>query len=155
MEPAKARSDRALIGIGIAVAVVVVAAIVAVLVRPAAEPLDPTTPEGVIQGYSEAVLDGDTRAALDFLVPEIADDCQRVENYGFGDADVRVVLVSSTEDGSTADVRVSIVTTYGGGLFGPDEYRTDGRFDLQRVDGEWRIESAPWELAVCTPGDVG
>ncbi len=153
MEPEPARRDRALIGIAIAIAVVVVAAIVAVLLRPTAERLDASTPEGVVQAYSEAVIDGDARAARGYLVPEVAEGCERVD--GVSDGEVRVVLVSATEDASTADVRVSIVTTYGGGLFGPDEYRTDGRFDLVRVGDEWRIETAPWELSVCAPGSTG
>ncbi|GLI28765.1 hypothetical protein ARHIZOSPH14_30070 [Agromyces rhizosphaerae] len=152
MNAAPARADRALIGIGIAIALVVVAAVIAVLVRGAPEQLDESTPEGVVQRYSAAVIAGDEQAALEYLVPELAESCERVERF---DDEVRVSLVATTERESSADVEVAIVTTYGGGLFGPDEYRSDGSFDLVRVDDEWRIESVPWELAVCAPGGVG
>ncbi|WP_353810073.1 hypothetical protein [Agromyces sp. SYSU T00194] len=150
--PAPRRPDRALIGIGIAIVVVIVAAVVAVLLRGEPEQFDETTPEGVVQRYSTAVIDGDTQAAMDLLAPEVVDACERVEPY---EDDVRVALVSATDRGDTASVEVTIITSYSGGLFGPDEYRSDGRFSLVRSGDGWLIESAPWELAVCAPGAFG
>ena len=75
------------------------------------------------------------------------EDCQRLEPSLFGD--VSVTLISSTERGETADVDVSIVTTTGGGLFGPEEYREDARFGLVRDATGWVIETVPSRLAIC------
>ncbi|WP_347754428.1 hypothetical protein [Agrococcus sp. ProA11] len=44
---------------------------------------------------------------------------------------------------------VSIVTSTGGGLFGPAEYREDATFDLVREGSDWVVETAPWQLAIC------
>ncbi len=59
------------------VVLVVVIALIAVFARGGAAPLDPATPEGVVQRYSQAVVDGDTQTALTYVVPEVADACVR------------------------------------------------------------------------------
>lgn len=132
--------------------VLVVVALIAVFTRGEPEPLDPGTPEGVVQQYSAAVIDGDEAAAEEFLVPEIVEDCVRMPTSG--SEGMRVTLVDSTERDDTADVEVLIVTTYGDGPFGSSEYEERGVFDLVRVDGEWLIETAPWPLAICDPTAV-
>ena len=67
---------------------------------------------------------------------------------------LRVTLVSTTDRGDSADVRVLIVTSYEGGLFGSSEYEEEGVFDLVRADDGWLIESTPWPLMICDPGMV-
>ncbi len=46
-------------------------------------------------------------------------------------------------------MRVLIVTVYGTGPLGADEYESEDAFDLVKVDDEWLIETTPWQLAVC------
>ena len=143
------RSRITLIALAAAVVLVVVVALIAVFARGGAAPLDPDTPEGVVQRYSQAVVDGDIETALTYLVPEVADSCERLS--GNGD-DLRITLAETTERESSARVEVLVVTVYGSGPLGADEYESEEAFDLVRVDGDWLIETAPWQLAICAEG---
>jgi hypothetical protein len=133
----------ALIG---SVVLVVVIALIAVFARGGAAPLDPTTPEGVVQRYSQAVVDGDAQTALTYVVPEVADACVR---RSVSEEDTRITVLETTERDDTAHVRVLIVTVFGTGPLGADEYEAESAFDLVEVDGDWLVEVAPWRLAVC------
>lgn len=143
-----ARTTRiTLIVLAGAVILVVVVALIAVFARGGAAPLDPDTPEGVVQRYSQAVVDGDVETATTYLVPEIAESCQRIPADG---DDLRITLAETTERENSARVDVLVVTVYGSGPLGPDEYESEETFDLVRVDGDWLIQTAPWQLTVCT-----
>ena len=141
------RPDRTLLVIvGVIVALVVIALVV-VFTRGEPPTLDESTPEGVVQRYSAAVIEGDEEAAMEYLSDRVAEDCTRVPvSTAEG---VRVTLVDTREREDSADVRVLIATTYGGGPLGPDEYQEEAVFDLVREGGGWRIDSAPWQLTVC------
>lgn len=147
MEPAARRTDRTLLAVLLVIAALVVIALIVVFTRGAAAPLDAATPAGVVQRYTEAIIAGDEQAAREYLVDEVRDDCERSEP-GSTD-DVRVTLASTTERSDSAAVDVSIVTTTGGGLLGPSEYREDATFDLVRTSSGWVIESAPWQFSIC------
>ena len=145
-------SNRTLIVILCAIGALVVVALVVVFTRGTPALLDESTPEGVVQRYSAAVIDGDEAAAMAYLAPALGDDCVPFET---GSAqDLRVTHVSTTERDETADVRVLIVTTYDGGLFGSSTYEEEGEFDLIRDGDDWLIESAPWPLTICDPASV-
>jgi len=149
MEPARPRPDRTLIVILAVIAALAIVALIVVFTRGEPEVLDESTPEGVVQRYSAAVIEGDEAAAIEYLVPELGDPCERI---GTGPVDgMRVTLVSTTERDDSADVDVLIVTSYEGGLFGSSEYEEPGVFDLVKDDGEWLIESTPWQLTICSP----
>ncbi|GAA1060461.1 hypothetical protein [Agromyces bracchium] len=149
MEGQRPKPDRTLVVILAVLGVLVVVALIAVFTRGEPAQLDESTPEGVVQRYSAAVIDGDEAAAMEYLDPAVAEDCVRMP---FGDrAGMRVTLVDTTERDDTADVDVLIVTTFDSGPFGSSEYEEPGVFDLVRVGGEWRIEVAPWPLAICDP----
>ena len=141
------RPDRTLLVIiGVIVALVVVA-LVLVFTRSEPPTLDESTPEGVVQRYSAAVIDGDEEAAMEYLSDRLTDDCTRVPTSRA--EGMRVTLVDTRERDDSADVRVLIATSYGGGPLGPDEYQEEGVFDLVREGDGWRIDSAPWQLTVC------
>lgn len=143
------KRDRTLIVLLSVIGALVVIALIVVFTRGEPELLDESTPEGVVQRYAAAVIDGDEAAAIEYLVPELADDCRRV---GTGPMqDVRVTFASTTRHDGTADVEVLIVTTYEGGLFGSSQYEEQAVFDLVREAGTWLIESAPWQFTVCDP----
>lgn len=146
MSDAARRSRILLIALVSGVLLVVVIALIAVFARGGTTPLDESTPEGVVQRYAQAVVDGDVQTARSYLVPELADDCDRVSPSS---DDVRVTLLETTENDDSARVRVLIVTVYGTGPLGPDEYESEEVFDLVDVDGSWLIETTPWQLAVC------
>lgn len=152
MDPSPARPDRTLLVILGVIAALVIVALIVVFTRGAPELLDESTPEGVVQRYSAAVIDGDESAAKEYLVSELADDCVRIETAPV--ESMRVTLVDTEEREDSADVRVLIATSYGGGMLGPDEYQEEGVFDLVREGDAWRIESAPWPVTICQPSEV-
>ncbi|WP_349361570.1 hypothetical protein [Cryobacterium sp. PH31-O1] len=129
------------------IAALVLVSLVVVFTRGAPETLDPGTPEGVVQAYSAAVIDGDETAAAAFLTAGASVGCSQGE-HGPTDS-LRVVLVSTTTRPNSADVVVSLVTSYDDGPFGASEYEFESNFDLVKVDGDWLIGQAPWELSIC------
>ena len=152
MDAPAARPDRTLIVILSVIGALVVIALIVVFTRGEPELLDESTPEGVVQRYSAAVIEGDEASAREYLVPELADECERIEP---GPVDrMRVSLVSTTERDDTDDVDVLITISYEGGLFGSSDYEEESSFDLVRVDDAWLIETTPWQLTVCTPKPV-
>lgn len=148
MDAARPRPDRTLIVILAVIAALAIVALIVVFTRGEPAALDESTPEGVVQRYSAAVLEGDEATASEYLVPELADPC--VPTVTGPADDLRVTLASTTKRDDTADVRVLITVTYEGGLFGSSDYEEEGEFDLVRAGGEWLIESTPWQLAICS-----
>ena len=147
MSTASGKPDRTLVVLLSVIGALVVIALVVVFTGGEPEQLDADTPEGVVQAYSAAVIDGDEQAAGEFLTEGAFKDC---EDFDRGPTDnIRVTLISTTERAESADVKVSIVTSYGSGPFGADEYETEGVFDLVADDGAWLIDDAPYELAIC------
>lgn len=146
MSDAARRTRITLLVLIAGVAIVVVLALVAVFARGGTTQRDADTPEGVVQRYAQAVVDGDVPTALDYLVPEVADSCERVPVTA---QDLRVTLLEASEREDSARVRVLVVTVYGSGPLGADEYESEEAFDLVRVGGDWLIDTAPWQLAIC------
>lgn len=147
MSTASGKPDRTLVVLLSVIGALVVIALVVVFTGGEPEQLDADTPEGVVQAYSAAVIDGDEQAAGEFLTEGAFKDC---EDFDRGPTDnLRVTLISTTERAESADVKVSIVTSYGSGPFGADEYETEGVFDLVADNGAWLIDDAPYELAIC------
>jgi len=145
MEPSVARPDRTLIAILSVIAAIVVIAIVVVFTRGGPTQVDPTTPEGVVQAYSRAMVDSDYETARSFLASDVRDNCDRAEpNFIEG---LRMTIISTDDRGSSAVVRVAM--EYGSGAFGGSSYEYDGLFALTREGDSWKLESAPWELALC------
>ncbi|MBC7441795.1 MAG: hypothetical protein H7311_04620 [Ramlibacter sp.] len=147
MSTANGKPDRTLIILLSVIAVLVMVALVVVFTRGEPEALDPGTPEGVVQGYATAVIEGDEQAAGEYLTEDAFAGC---DTFDRGPTDgLRVTLVSTTERADSADVKVSIVTSSGNGPFGADEYESEGVFDLVKADQRWLIVDAPYELAIC------
>lgn len=144
------RPDRTLLVILGVIAALVVVALVVVFSRGEPARLDESTPEGVVQAYAAAVIDGDEDEAIRHLVPEVADDCVPID--GAPTDRMRVTLVSTTERDDSADVEVLISWSYDEGPFGGSGVEERGDFDLVQADDGWRIETAPWPLTICDPG---
>lgn len=129
------------------VVLVVVIATIVVLTRGGPTSFDADTPEGVVQRYSQAVVDGDATAARALLTREVSDSCEQLP---LDAGKLRLTLLQTTErDDDTARVRVLVATIYGSGPLGADEYESEDAFDLVKVDGDWLISVTPWQLAVC------
>jgi hypothetical protein len=151
MRPSKAaagKPDRILLAILSAIALLVVVALAVVFTRGGPEVLDASTPQGVVQRYSTAVIDGDTATANSYLTEAAKSVCRGY--YDSGPRPVRVVLISTTERDDSAQVRVSLVSSGGGGPFGSAEYEMEDRFALVKSGGRWLIEQAPYQLVSCT-----
>jgi hypothetical protein len=151
MRPSKAaagKPDRILLAILSAIALLVVVALAVVFTRGGPEVLDASTPQGVVQRYSTAVIDGDTATANSYLTEAAKSVCRGY--YDSGPRPVRVVLISTTERDDSAQVRVSLVSSGGGGPFGSSEYEMEDRFALVKSGGRWLIEQAPYQLVSCT-----
>ena len=140
------RSRLVMGGLIAVVVIVVVVALIAVFTREGDRTYPANSPEGVVQRYARAVVEGDTDAALGYLTPDSAADC---ELWEAGMADYRITLVRRTVRDSTARVEVIVSEVVGGGLFGPDEYQNQEVFSLQRIDGDWKVENMPWQFRIC------
>ena len=152
MDTTRTPHDRTLVVMLSVIAALVILALVVVFTRGEPEPLDPFSPEGVVQNYANLVLEGDEIGASEYLAPALLDSC--VDPGYRGDANIRLRLVSVDERADSADVRVTIVESYGEGL-GRSEFETDEVFDLVEIDGAWRISRVPWQLMVCPNVEVG
>ncbi|WP_434994439.1 hypothetical protein [Arthrobacter sp. Ld5] len=153
MHAERKQIDRLLLVIVAGIAVLVIVAVAVVFTRGEPDALDGSTPAGVVQRYSTAVLDGDTAAATAYLTESARSECRAV--LGDPPSPARVVLISTDEREDSALVRVSVVSSDQGGPFGPSEYEMEDRFSLQKMDGQWRIDQAPYQLLVCTGKPVG
>jgi len=153
MNAAPSKPDRTLVVIVSVIAVLVIVALAVVFSRGEPKPLDASTPAGVVQRYTAAVISGDETAAVDYLTPELRAACGTFANAYVDN--VRVSLGSTTERTDSADVNVLVVTTYGeGGPFGPSQSEIEENFNLERVDGQWLISTTPWSLTVCSNTEV-
>jgi hypothetical protein len=140
--------DRTLVAILVAIGVIVVVALVVVLSRGAAAPLDPSTPEGVVQRYAQAVADGDDEAALEYLTTDAKERCEGF--YETSDR-ARLTFVDTNVSGDTATVTVNLTTTYGYSLFGSSQSSYEEQFRLMKSGGGWLISEAPYEFRTCDP----
>lgn len=148
MNAARGRPDRILIAILSAIALLVIVALAVVFTRGEPEALDESTPQGVVQRYSTAVIDGDTATASSYLTPSAKSRCTGFRDGG--PLPTRVVLISATERDNSAVVKVSVVNSGSGGPFGPSEYEMEERFSLVKTDGAWLIDQVPYQLLVCS-----
>ena len=147
MNQRTAHPSRPLIVLVCVVAAIVVVALVVVLSRGTPRLLDGSTPAGVVQRYSAAVIAGDEITAKTYLSSSVTASCGR---SGVAVPDnIRVALVSTTERAESADVKVSITLSYENGPFGVSEDSVEAAFDLVKENGMWRIDTAPGMLAVC------
>ncbi|MBG6224919.1 hypothetical protein IWX63_001481 [Arthrobacter sp. CAN_A2] len=153
MNPVAKQTDRLLVAIVSGIAVLVIVALAVVFSRGEPPALDDSTPAGIVQRYSTAVLEGDTGAATAYLTTTARTECRAVVDNPPPPS--RVVLISTNERETSALVRVSVVVSQPGGPFGPSEYEMEDRFSLQKVDGVWRIDQAPYQLLACTRTPVG
>lgn len=140
------RPHLALIGLLAGIILVVVIALIAVLARGGPTEFAADTPEGVVQRYSQAVVEGDTATAMTYLAPEVAQSCTRLPSDS---SDYRLTLLETTEREQTARVDVLIATVYESGPLGTSEYEYEESFDLVKDGDSWLIEVAPWELTIC------
>lgn len=122
---------------------VVVALVVVALARGPVE-LDPTTPEGTVQAYLQAISDKDYETALAMVDPD-AENCTPGDiAYAAPQDPFSATLLETTVSGDTAIVEVSIRFGSSPGPFEPGDRGFGEVFHLEDRDGVWVIVGTPW-----------
>lgn len=151
--PAPPRPDRTLITVLAIIAGLVAVALAVVFFRGQPEPLAENTPAGVVQRYASAVLNNDGAGAARYMTDGRSGTAQPERPCVPADRPVagtlRITLASTVERADTAEVHVVLATSNGSGPFGNPEYESEAVFGLERVNGNWLVAAAPWQLAIC------
>jgi hypothetical protein len=142
---------RILVVLG-ALAVVLVGVAVVLALRPVPQ-LAADSPEGTVQRYFQAVLDGDDDLAFDHLTEALRARCDGGGIRRLGLDDARVVITRTEVEGALAEVGVEITETYGEGPFGVDSHSFDEILVLERHGERWLITESPWPVGDCPQED--
>ncbi len=131
-------------------AVVLLAGAAAVLATTRDAPAyDRDTPQGAVQAYVAAVIDGDHRAAAALLADDSSCDAVDLDEQSYGYEDSRVVLRETRIDGDEAEVVVGVALSSTGDLFaGPERFERH-TFRLVGGAGDWRLTGVPWPMFEC------
>jgi hypothetical protein len=139
-----------LVGVAVVTAVVLMVTVALYLASRPARTLDRATPEGTVQAYVTAVLDGDHATAVTYFAPGGRCDATDLDRIATPQS-VRVDLVDSRISGETAQVRVTVTYDPGGGPFG-GSWSEDHVFRLVRTSSGWLLSGIPWPLYDCEGG---
>ncbi|MEE8457497.1 MAG: hypothetical protein V3S28_05565 [Acidimicrobiia bacterium] len=137
-------SNSVLVVIGVVVAVLVVVAVVLAVQPP--KTFDTDTPEGAVQRYYEAVLDGDDDLASTYMTEDLNESCGREFRYFDKGEDARIVIVASRIEDDRAELDVTIEVSYGDGPFGGGSYDQDETVRLERHGDRWLISEPTWPM---------
>ncbi len=139
------RSNQVLIWIaGLSVVLLVLAAFITSNRAP--NQLDASTPEGIVQSYLTAIIEGRHDEAARYFTKESECDASDIDRAYISDT-LRVNLVSSEIKGSSAYVKIDADTS-SGGLF-EDGYIESHTYRLNQEGSNWRIAGIPWPLWDC------
>jgi hypothetical protein len=133
-------------------AVIVIAALalsaVAALVSSFREEVKYSTssPEGVVQMYLTAIIEGKNDQAASYFVTDSECDASDIDRAYVSET-LRVNLVSTSIDGNSAYVKIDANS----GASGPfdDGYTESHTYRLSKESGRWLIEGIPWPLWDC------
>ena len=113
--------------------------------------LDPSTPEGVAQGFVLAVFDDDEPAAFEFLTDELANRCQEAGRLWFPEPG-RATIVETKVTDERAVVELEISTVYGNTPFELSESTRAITLVMVRSGSAWRISENPSGWFWCPAG---
>lgn len=108
--------------------------------------IDRSTPAGSVQVYLRAVFAGKNAEAAKMLSTESVCTVTDIDRAYIVDT-ARVLLVDSTTEGTTAEVRVRVEIPSDGPL--GDFMTEDHTFRLVNSGGTWFITGIPWPLYDC------
>jgi len=137
------RSGMVLGIIGVVVGALVVVALVLALQPP--KQLDPGTPEATVQGYLQAVIDGDQGEAERLMTPDLVKRCADLTQIRHASDNFRAVIVDTAPLGDRMVVTVEINDGAGLGLFG-DSYTFEEAVVVEQVGDDWLIAESPWPI---------
>jgi len=107
------------------------------------------TPEATVQGYLNAVLDGDERAASTYLSAELLERCEDDSFIRFRDeTSARIALTDTRVTGAAAVVEVR-VSEGSYGLFDSSDYSHDEIYRLIQTEDGWLIDQLSWPWYGC------
>jgi hypothetical protein len=110
--------------------------------------LSPDTPEGVVQLYLRAVVDGKFETAIGLLSE--SSQCTVADlDRAYIPSSLRVNLADSEVDGDSAIVKISV--ELGGGKIFDDGYSESHSYRLKNESGAWKILGIAWPIWEC-PG---
>lgn len=137
---------RIILWAGVVLGLLVAVAVAFTFVR--SPQLDPATPEGVVQRYLQAVVEGRRTEARSYLSDRLRRECEPgFPRYMSRDA-YRIELVEAVVDGSTAEVQV-IVAEQDVELF--DYYHEfSAYYSLVSTGDGWRITDQEWPWYACS-----
>ncbi len=108
--------------------------------------IDKSKPAWAVQNYLKAFLVGKNAEAAKMISPE--SECTVVDvDRAYIIDNARVVLISSSTNGNTAEVRVRVEFPLNG-PFG-DSSSEDHTFRLTDSNGTWLLTGIPWPLYNC------
>ena len=105
-----------------------------------------SSPEGVVQMYLTAIIEGKNDQAASYFATDSECDASDIDRAYVSET-LRVNLVSTSIDGDSAYVKIDANT----GASGPfdDGYTESHTYRLSRKSGGWLIEGIPWPLWDC------
>ena len=140
------KSPNRVLTIVIGLIIIAVAIVTVLSSTKSAVVIDRSTPAGSVQVYLKAVLAGRNAEAAKMLSPESVCTVTDIDRAYIVDT-ARVLLVDSTTEGTTAEVRVRVEIPSGGPL--GDFMTEDHTFRLVNSGGTWLITGIPWPLYDC------
>ena len=139
-------NTRAILWAGIAVLALVVIAFASTFMR--APQLDPDTPEGVVQRYLQAAVEGRRTEARSYLSDRLQRECERgLPRYVSRDA-YRIELMAAIVEGTTAEVEVMVAEQDAGVFDG--YYEFPAFYSLVSTGDGWRITDQDWPWRACS-----
>ena len=106
----------------------------------------PNTPEGVVQLYLTAAIEGKNDKAVNYLSSNSECSASDLDRSWMPES-VRVNLGNTDTDGATVYVDTLIDISSGGPF---DDYYTEKHsFRLVKESGNWRIQGIPWPMYSC------
>lgn len=146
---ARSSGNRILLWAGAVIGVLLAAAAAVTYTRDVA--LDPETPEGVVQSYLSAMIDGRRGKARTYLSDRLRSECVMESSYYLRDGSYRIEWLGTSIEGQTAYVDVRVTEER---MLEPDSahyplfvlaYQEEGE-----DGGSWRITRQDWPRRRCS-----
>lgn len=135
--------------LGLIVGVVLVAAVAAAAIVTSMRPtpqLDPSTPEGFVQAFFQAVETDDWETARSLLSDSLQNQCEASELAEFRDDVDRAVIVEVDPVGSETIVEVRASRVVVDDPLNPYSYDDTFRFVLAEEVGRLVVAELPWQF---------
>lgn len=142
----KASGGRSLaLVVGVILVVAVAAAAIFTSMRPSPD-LDPSTPEGTVQEFFQAIQEDDWDGLRAFLTPALQSDCEASELAEFQDDIDRAVIADVDTVGSDTIVEVRVSRVVVSDPLSPYSYEETFHFVLTPDNGGYLVSELPWQF---------